>query len=123
MVCGALERLAALKESLRRALQQRSLPGNDSREVGLVLGKQRNIPERGWLDEPLVAQDCRTDQQRISSQCRKALIRRIAVTGGSERQHLPQRLSRVSQRVREAVSGRPEVRSEERRVGKEARSR
>src|ERR1039457_2108282 len=105
MVCGALGGLTALKESLRRALQQRRLPWNDSREVGLVHGKQRNIPERGWLDEPLVAQHCRTDQQRVSSQCRKALIRRIAVTGGSERQHLPQRLSRVSQRVREAVSG------------------
>jgi hypothetical protein len=54
-------------------------------------------------------QTFQTDEQRITGECREALIRRVAVTCGAERQNLPQSLSGVLQKIDEAAGFEAEI--------------
>ena len=46
-----------------------------------------------------------TDQHGISRKGRETLIRRIAVSGGIQREHLPQFLSGIGEKIGEFVGG------------------
>ena len=56
------------------------------------------------LEQTLIAQALKTQQQRVAGKSGEALVRRIAVSGGIQRQHLPQLLSSGDEEVREFVS-------------------
>ena len=58
-----------------------------------MLGEKSLLPESPQIDE-----------QRIAGKCRKALIGGIAISGGAERQYLPNFLSGVGQEFYKLVS-------------------
>ena len=72
-------------------------------------GKWRNAREVGGLQQTLIAQAFEAEEQRIAGEGGETLVGRIAISGGIQRQHLPQFLSGIGQEVGELVGGRAEV--------------
>jgi hypothetical protein len=61
------------------------------------------------LEQTLITQAFKTQQQRVAGKSGEALVRRIAVSGGIQRQHLPQLLSSGEKEVCEFVRAGAEV--------------
>jgi hypothetical protein len=61
------------------------------------------------LEQTLITQALKTQQQRVAGKSGEALVRRIAVSGGIQRQHLPQLLSRSQEEVCEFVGAGAEI--------------
>ena len=71
-----------------------------------ALGRSRRIGlgEQSLLDQPIEA-----DEQRIAGERGEALVRRIAIAGRAQRQHLPQVLAGRGEEVEERDRARPQV--------------
>src|SRR5882724_6796500 len=73
-------------------IEQPVFERNDGGVVDLVLLERANLtiahPQQFILDQPV-----RTDEQCVPGEGRQGLIRRVAVTGGTERQRLPPALA------------------------------
>ena len=57
------------------------------------------VQRRGRIEQAFGNQLIRTDEQRITCEGRVARVRRIAVTGWSKRQHLPQTLTSSDEEI------------------------
>ena len=68
-------------------------------------GRRRPAPS----SRPSRDQIVEADEQRVAREGREALIRRVAVAGGAERQHLPEALAGRGQRIDEVESAGAEV--------------
>src|SRR5580700_9690421 len=93
----------AVPEVFKCLLQQRTLPRDHRAEINDIIGKLRLTREIQCIEITALHQAIDTDQQRVAGERRKALVRRIAVTGRPERQDLPDVLSRVAQEVGEGM--------------------
>jgi len=67
------------------------------------LGKRRRLRQIGRLEQALIAQALKTEQQRVAGKSGETLVRGIAVSGRIQRQHLPHLLSGGEKEVRELV--------------------
>ena len=61
------------------------------------------------LQQPVVDQGVRADQQLVAGERRQALIRRVAIPGRSQRQRLPPALPGLVEAVHPCERGRPEI--------------
>src|ERR1039458_1294629 len=77
------------KENLRRPAQSRHLEFDHGSVVDEVFGKWRRLCQFRSLKQALIAQALKTKQHRVAGKRGKALVRRIAVSSGIQRQHLP----------------------------------
>ena len=93
------------KENLRRPAQSRHLEFDHRSIVDEVFGKRRRLSQSQvrLFEQALIAQAFKTEQHRIAGKSGEALIRGIGVSGGIQRQHLPQLLSRSRKEVGEFV--------------------
>ena len=89
------------EESLRCFFQQRRLPRNDDTELDVVLGKCRFVSKVRGLQNPLFTQFLEADQEMISRVRRKRLERGVAIACRVQRQHLPQLLTSIPQKINE----------------------
>ena len=97
------------EKSRRCFLQQARFPFDHRTEVhtfGRESGMRGNF---GGSKDSLLVQLLETDQQRIAGLGREALERRVGVTGGIQREHLPQLLSSFFQEIDKGERFRSEV--------------
>src|SRR5216684_1945304 len=97
------------KENLRRPAQGRH-PEFDHRSIlDRVFGKRRRLSQVGRPEQTLIVQALKTEQQRVASKSGEARVRRIAIAGGVQRQHLPQLLSGGNEEICEFVGAGAEI--------------
>ena len=84
------------EEAAGNPFQHTRLPWNHSGEIYLVFRQERRRRHVQWIER---------DQQRIAGQRGKALVRRIAVAGGPEREHLPKSLAGIGEKIGKAPRG------------------
>ena len=72
-------------------------------------GAARRSFALGRSEQALVDQTVEADEQRIAGERGEALIRRVAVAGGPERQHLPELLAGRGEEVEELDRARPQI--------------
>jgi hypothetical protein len=61
------------------------------------------------LEKSLIAQAFETDEKRVAREGREALVRGVAVSGGIEREHLPELLSGCGKKVSKFVGAWAEI--------------
>src|SRR5208283_1282846 len=96
-------------EGLKRPAKKRNLPSDDGAKVHVVRRKLRLLVQVASVEIAAFDEDLKADQQGIAGKRREALVGRITITGWAERQDLPDVLSRIAQKVREAVGLRPKL--------------
>src|SRR5208337_576799 len=110
MVEGSAIRTRSIgKESLCCPEQCLSLEFDRRPKVDRVLRKGRCLSQVRFLEQSLIPQPLKAQQQRVAGESREALVGRIAVSSGIQRQHLPQLLPGSVQEVGEFVSTWPEI--------------
>ena len=100
---AASKRSSTRGQSARRwaiTAREVDVPWRERRTGGADLG----LGEQSVLDQPFEA-----DQQRIAGKRGEALVRRVAVAGRSERQHLPEPLAGGGEQIDELEGARPEI--------------
>ncbi len=63
----------------------------------------------GSVQQSVLDEHVEADQKRVAGKCRKRLVRRIAIAGWAERQHLPEPLTGRCEQVDERKGARPEI--------------
>ena len=96
-------------ESAGRPLQQPELERDHLAIIHPILRKGRQVFQVIRFQQSPFQKRLQIDQQRIAGEGREALIRRIAVAGRPQGQHLPQRLPAGGQEIDELVRARPQI--------------
>ncbi len=97
-----------LRKGRRRAGQKRQLE-RLRRLITSPPFHELHTTERCLVEPALARQQLQRHQQRAAGKGGKALVRRLAVTRGSERQHLPQRLPGGGEKVDKGERGRAQI--------------
>ena len=96
-------RLAKALESLPQQLRFQFM------SIPVVDWSNRRLLKLRLVQQSVFSQPFRTDQQRVTGECGIRGIRRVAVAGRSQRQHLPETLTGLDEEIDELVSLRSEV--------------
>src|SRR5579872_785705 len=87
---GTTVRLRSVRKESPRSLAKEFLFEGDHSIVGHMLGRKiRSTSQVRGRQKTFLTKSYQIYEQRISGKCREALIRRIAVSGGVQRQNLP----------------------------------
>src|SRR5579862_8366901 len=92
------------KERLGGFVEESLLKFNYAAERHLLVWETRRIHQVLRRQKAILTKSRQIDEQGISGECRKALVRRIAVSGWTQRQHLPDLLSGAGQKIDELAS-------------------
>ena len=96
-------------ESLEYTRPERFAVRDHGREIHCVCGRLRDGPDISGGEKTLVQQAVGTDQERVAGKRGEALIRRVAITGRTKRQHLPQPLLAHGEQIDELEGGGTQV--------------
>src|SRR5208337_4607134 len=100
----------ACKEVSCRPLEKWKSVSDDPAEVHLVIGKRWEIIcQVARREVALRNQFLKAHQQRVPGKRRETLVGGVAITSGTQREHLPNPLSGASQEIRESISFGTEV--------------
>src|SRR5207245_7049872 len=97
----ALHDLGLLRRAAVRGLQPRQLEVDHGAVVDVACGEV-SAPHVPRAQQSLLDQEVEAHQQRVAGEGGEALVGRVAVAGGPQRQHLPELLLRGGQEVEEA---------------------
>jgi len=100
---------AARLEVLEGYLEQRVLELDGRAVLDALVGERRMRSYVFIRQQPVRDESLGADEQGVSGEGREALIGRVAVARGAEREHLPEVLARVGEEVDEVVAFGPEV--------------
>ncbi len=96
-------------EGVVRPVEHGQLPGDDGAVVDAALGERRPVLEVCGGQQPGLGQQLGGDEVGVACERREALVRRVAVPGGTEGEHLPQRGTGRRQPVHPRVGFRAQV--------------
>jgi len=82
-------------EILVSLIQYAQFPADHRPIIHVVGGEGGPVSQVGWLEQFFVYQLIQADQVGVAGKGREALVRRIAVAGGAQGQHLPQGAARL----------------------------
>ena len=105
----AARRARLLLEGGEGLREERPLELDHGTEVHLALREAGPLRQVGGGQQALLAQAVEADEQRVAREGREALVGRVAVAGGAERQHLPEALAGLRQEVEEGGRLGPEL--------------
>ena len=91
-------------ERLKGLSQEQHFEFDDCTIVNSIFREGRRVLQVGWVQGLVCDQSFWTYKQWVAGKHRKTLVRRIAVTSGSQRQKLPETLPGANQRICKLIS-------------------
>ena len=111
---GSALRAGALEKNHGGSIEEGAFPGYDRPKIHGRWRKGAGRNEIAAVEQAFALQRFETDEQLVARKRRKRSIGRIAIARGTERQNLPEPLSRLGQSLDEGAGGASEVPDTER---------
>ncbi len=97
------------REAMEGAFEDGAFEGDDAGEIDFGIGESGDIGEVGGGEEAGFGEGVGADEEWVAGEGGEALVRRVAIAGGAEREHLPDGLAGGGEEIDEAVRGGTEV--------------